>query len=369
MKSKSIVSVLVAVLFAGGVYMYSFLGLSDSNVYALHYLGQVLGPQFNLRQYSSPSSLSLATYVPYALPQVNILSSIWTQYGETPSPVSVDYNGDGLSDLVYSKMGNMLDASVLQYVLLNKGESYELAYICIQAGPGLEYNGDCSAGSPSDRAKPTDRSLGPYERITAPGYSATVLDYVPYSLPEIHLASYMSSPGGSGFAPDIMEVNGDGLFDLVFSVLPGYNIGSEFKQYVLLNTGIGFEVAYYCRASGGSYEGDCADVGRNFVRPSSRSVGTLQDLDQVGNINNLRSVYYRSDVPYSLPRVNIVRGYDRWEAAVPTERNGDGIGDIMYSYRGLQYVLLGNGQGFDLVYYCEGVPNGVQELIEGDCAQ
>lgn len=92
---------------------------------------------------------------------------------------------------------------------------------------------------------------------------------VPFALP---FGSIFSEPAQNQYGPVIIDMNGDGLSDLV------YSFGGEyFTQAVALNTGDGFDLIYYCaryavfneagqvQLDGNGqnivhYYGDCAEV-------------------------------------------------------------------------------------------------------------
>jgi hypothetical protein len=92
-----------------------------------------------------------------------------------------------------------------------------------------------------------------------------------FSLPEINLYQYINNTE----MPVQMDVNGDGLFDFVYSSYwensspPGsYPYAHLLRQYIMLNTGSNFQLAYVCKhvveywSSGqiryNDYYGDCA---------------------------------------------------------------------------------------------------------------
>ena len=75
----------------------------------------------------SPSSESKRTSVQYALPQMELMSD--------NMPLQIDMNGDGLMDMVYSDLLNASACrsniySYIQFVLLNNGRGFEVAYSC-----------------------------------------------------------------------------------------------------------------------------------------------------------------------------------------------------------------------------------------------
>lgn len=69
---------------------------------------------------TSSTSTTAVTDAEFALPWVRFTSS------DNGDPVLIDMNGDGLTDVVYSKPA----AETLQYVLLNTGDGFEVAYSC-----------------------------------------------------------------------------------------------------------------------------------------------------------------------------------------------------------------------------------------------
>lgn len=82
---------------------------------------------------------------------------------------------------------------------------------------------------------------------------------VPYALPMMDIGTQTPT----GYSPESMDINGDGMEDLVLS----YSQGQEKYQVVLLNTGEGFEAAYLCGYTNANdstgqftYRGDCAEV-------------------------------------------------------------------------------------------------------------
>jgi hypothetical protein len=87
-------------------------------------------PLQDMRAYinQSPKYEKLKTTpVSYALPAININQN-------NGQPIQTDMNGDGLSDIVYATTTNVSDAGGLlvgtQYVLLNTGSGFEIAYFC-----------------------------------------------------------------------------------------------------------------------------------------------------------------------------------------------------------------------------------------------
>ncbi|MGE3340617.1 MAG: hypothetical protein AB7J46_01560 [Candidatus Altimarinota bacterium] len=96
---------------------------------------------------------------------------------------------------------------------------------------------------------------------------------VPYGLPAITL----NTPSNNFAAPFQIDMNGDGLLDIVYSSIGNgsYGAGTIGTQFVLINNGSGFEIGYSCKrdykttsySSAGSqfldyiyYQGTCADT-------------------------------------------------------------------------------------------------------------
>ena len=73
------------------------------------------------------------TDVPNALPKAN--------FHNNSMPVLLDMNGDGLTDIVYSKY---ISSETYQYVLLNTGDGFEFAYTCLWKGSPKTYRGTCA---------------------------------------------------------------------------------------------------------------------------------------------------------------------------------------------------------------------------------
>jgi|SRR5690606_25999932 len=95
------------------------------------------------------SSTPRTVMPPYALPRMNF----WDQLGNSNSvmPRQTDLNGDGLMDYYYSQVsaiGGSGDPYAYQYVLLNNGVNFELAYICRYNYNSYynthTYKGDCA---------------------------------------------------------------------------------------------------------------------------------------------------------------------------------------------------------------------------------
>jgi hypothetical protein len=89
------------------------------------------------------STILRSDKVPYALPLTDMRAG--------GDPLVIDWNGDGLSDLVFSKIdaphSNSYD--VAQYVLLNDGVNLTAAYLCqikkdSNTGQQKRYWGDCA---------------------------------------------------------------------------------------------------------------------------------------------------------------------------------------------------------------------------------
>lgn len=107
-----------------------------------------------------------------------------------------------------------------------------------------------------------------------PKYEKLKASPVPYALPAINISQ-------NNGQPIQMDMNGDGLLDIVYAgVGSAQGVGQIANQYVLLNTGSGFEIAYICQKDYRYvpnrhppevdqifYRGHCADT--NFPTPKS----------------------------------------------------------------------------------------------------
>jgi len=82
---------------------------------------------------TSNTSSTKDTDVPNALPKANFHSNYM--------PMLIDMNGDGLTDMVYSRY---ISAETYQYVLLNTGDGFEFAYTCLWKGSPKTYRGTCA---------------------------------------------------------------------------------------------------------------------------------------------------------------------------------------------------------------------------------
>jgi hypothetical protein len=153
--------------------------------------------------------------------------------------------------------------SFYQYVLINQGDRFRVVYSCkAEMNPpvGIRYLGDCA--DDGSAAVGDDRVVTPLYKVQDVFSTATsnlLLTPVSYGLPELQLFSTF----GYGYHmwlphPLIQDMNGDGMTDLVYSK----NDSGEWKQFVMLGTGNGFRVGYFCRKrshrTGTDYYGDCA---------------------------------------------------------------------------------------------------------------
>lgn len=183
-----------------------------------------------------------------------------------------------------------------------------------------------------------------------------------------------------------IDLNGDGLLDLIYSVYdPRYihdsnypaGYSASFQQYIKLQRPGGlFETVYTCSQrsiidsydnSGTTYKyeyvGHCADTsntsGKNFQRwqpsviaPQLAGPGTLQANSD--SINLVRSIRYTEEN----------HDYDR-NAATFIDVNGDGLQDMVFGgdttiqraasfagqSRSATAVLFNNGNGFDIGFF------------------
>lgn len=90
-------------------------------------------------------------------------------------------------------------------------------------------------------------------------------DLPTYALPRINMFYFPDNY--AAYAPLQLDINADGLLDFVYSKISTYTTNDYVDQYVILNTGNGFNLAYVCKATGTSsggvwsytYKGDCAN--------------------------------------------------------------------------------------------------------------
>lgn len=128
------------------------------------------------------------------------------------------------------------------------------------ASGGLDFLNDPE--SASAQVSP-DRPVQPGQDVfdkTGLASSPNLKVDTPYALPGMDM--YTMADGGY-FDPINMDINGDGLTDMVVSNY--YNM-NDFRQAVMLSTGTGYNLDYVCirqwdGASGQyKYWGDCADA-------------------------------------------------------------------------------------------------------------
>jgi hypothetical protein len=97
---------------------------------------------------------------------------------------------------------------------------------------------------------------------------------IPYALPRAVFAQTYAVGGGYAYSPSYVDINGDGLVDMMYSAPSGLDNSSNsvsWFQMVALNNGEGFDVVYTCmerRIQEGSptyptyrmeYQGDCVE--------------------------------------------------------------------------------------------------------------
>lgn len=91
------------------------------------------------------------------------------------------------------------------------------------------------------------------------------LDDLEYALPAVNQFNYVNIGSYYYYSPVHMDMNGDGLLDMVYSKVDygGYPpVPTKSEQYVMLNTGSAFDLVYVCyyySTSNPKYQGDCAD--------------------------------------------------------------------------------------------------------------
>jgi len=203
-------------------------------------------------------------------------------------PVSIDINGDGLLDLVYSKAEIAFQSSggnqdivrwrgVEQYIVLRRADGFELAYKCRQnmnylgSGNNYEYRyyGDCADTSYQPGSEPSfEMPWNPmnimYQQVPNwtgqhpiktngdkaeyYGKAQDVFDY-------LYVDQWVNSTQRNTYdrqKPQFKDLNGDGLPDAIFfgysdagKTANGENTYMELN-FVMYNNGHGFDMVAGC---------------------------------------------------------------------------------------------------------------------------
>jgi hypothetical protein len=201
--------------------------------------------------------------IAYALPKIEIVGSSFKPNGDHMKygPLLVDISGDGMMDMVYSKSLNPGQNPEYweQYVALGTGMGFDVVYYC--KTQDFNVYGHC-AGSQGARQDQSGRVASLQELWSGNSSGTLKQSFVPYALPDvrIHGFSYVTQSGSKTIIPQFTDWNGDGLLDMIYSVTTDGNNISDWKQFVLLNNGQGFDNVYTCQKSSYYFYGDCADL-------------------------------------------------------------------------------------------------------------
>ncbi|MEM7311730.1 MAG: hypothetical protein AAF497_01135 [Planctomycetota bacterium] len=223
-----------------------------------------------LAKYQQDLGLSrMGTGECYTIPWVNLFDVRGVmveeqEFGEPPplprvflAPLNIDVNGDGMTDRVFSQTPNLVATNInlvhpAPTLYLATGDSYEAAPICPEAYPpppnpcipGL----DCFGWDP----QPTYFN---WDKDAYHWYLANDSDPLPcvtnpsggrYTQSRIDLVT------AEFYLPSVVDVNGDGLQDLVqsYAASPNVNhhVDGSLPHYtsVYINTGQGFKAASVC---------------------------------------------------------------------------------------------------------------------------
>jgi hypothetical protein len=197
----------------------------------------------------------------------------------TYKPYPIDINGDGRLDLIYSRMRVTLNPygtdiaafdGLEQYIALRKSNGYEMAYTCIQTQYGTGrwyYYGDCASNPTTNSLQNSNLIEQPwtptsffYEHSINWGSGGTLDE--PGSFTDLYAAgkpiyTRPNTPAIHRFMPELMDINGDGLPDVIFGktqmdlyqrnerLTPQQNHGT----YILYNNGRGFDIGLICQAA------------------------------------------------------------------------------------------------------------------------
>ncbi|MDF2379334.1 MAG: hypothetical protein P1V18_03885 [Candidatus Gracilibacteria bacterium] len=196
-------------------------------------------------------------------------------------PVSIDINGDGLLDWVYSDVPSVFvqngadyftyAGGMIQYVILKRANGYELVYKCYQhvidTNANLyEYYGDCAdtnyqGGEPKYEVVWTPANMFLLESINWSNTSGRIvademgIDRGIYDIVYDQSVATSGVKIGDRHLPRFMDFNGDGLQDVVFTGQAEYGIQTPSHPstvingdlpFIMLNTGKGFELYASC---------------------------------------------------------------------------------------------------------------------------
>ncbi len=187
--------------------------------------------------------------------------------------------------------------------------------------------------------------------------------------------------------PVRIDLNGDGLLDLIYSVYdplsnessPDYAAG--FQQYIKLQRPNGvFETVYTCSQTsfvtantnsgttyGYKYHGHCADTTNTTDPGNTRRWEPAVTTLQLGNVGSISPQDDRINLLDTIRYTEETHNYDR-NAATFIDVNGDGLPDMVFggstsiqrdaSFAGQSHaasaILYNNGNGFDVGFFVAG---------------
>jgi len=201
------------------------------------------------------------------------------------APIYTDINGDGLTDMLFSSTvdqfiengsGSTSSIEMQQYIALNNGKQFELVYKCRYGadpqGSNYKYYGDCAdtAASQTPVVKhpprfPIEMILHHESRLAAVDDINSEEGNVKNSLnihvsisntvlrEQCHNKNLFHTNSCDRYMPKLIDVNGDGLQDIILS---GYTMERYYVNYpqytqrkqsmILYNNGSGFDLDHLC---------------------------------------------------------------------------------------------------------------------------
>ncbi|MDP3975522.1 MAG: hypothetical protein Q8P95_01255 [bacterium] len=187
-------------------------------------------------------------------------------------PITIDLNGDNLPDLMYSKMtsdgseyskrftvggAHNLNGSInlMQFVAIKRGSGYQVVYKCIHTnyGYGVQeyyYYGDCADMSYTGSENPHIWSIQQYFYANSAGWngSTSVMDTIRfngYYTPRNPIYLNTTSSQIRQYMPELMDMNGDGLSDVILSTSVKGRYRAITSDNYFLDTWTGFETGIH----------------------------------------------------------------------------------------------------------------------------
>jgi hypothetical protein len=182
-----------------------------------------------------------------------------------------------------------------------------------------------------------------------------------------------------------MDINGDGLSDLLFHYNHYYADywGEQFYAVFLNRGGLNYELAYKCvrakrKDTNNGFFGDCASNDNSntshiikYIYPEDYETVETPGFDPITNDGTLNMLFTLSAFDY--PGANL-------PSYTFSDVNGDGLLDFIYHvaeiYSGnsdylMRYsIFLNQGElNFDLGYWCQVRQNSSGLTLSGDCAK